>query len=82
MKQSRPKEQKPVWLTNILEVTFPLRPGDRIDDGKVYEVRKLKSMSSPIAGKQRHLYAVLHGGFRSIVVVVVLNGEQTEWSLT
>lgn len=74
-----------VWLTSIVELPAPLRPGDRIADSsgalcEVYEVRKLKSLSSPIAGYRRRLYVVIHGGFGSALVAVCLKGRQREWA--
>jgi hypothetical protein len=73
-----------VWLLSIGELPSPLEPGSSIwVEGKpctVYEVRRFKSLSSPIAGKNRPLFAVLHSGPGSVRVVVCLNGRQREWS--
>jgi hypothetical protein len=43
--------------------------------------RKLASRSSFVAGAERELFAVLHAGFRSIQVVVCIEGTQREWTL-
>jgi len=73
-----------VWLSGIVEFS-PIAPGSKVSVGgkmvRVFEVRKLRSLSSPIAGEQRALYAVLHAGFGSVLVAVVLEGVQREWSL-
>lgn len=72
------------WLQNIVELPCPVRRGDRVADERgqlreVFEVRRLASLSSPIAGRRRPLYAVLHAGFGSLFVAVCLNGRQREW---
>jgi hypothetical protein len=74
------------WLSNILELPNSLKPGDSIfnRDGTpstVYEVRRLKSKSTRIAGKRRSLFAVLHAGAGSILVAVCIEGRQKEWKV-
>lgn len=75
-----------VWLLNLVELPCPLQMGASIGDedgrmAKVYEVRRLQSLSSPVAGENRELFAVLHAGGGSIIVAVCLHGTQTEWRL-
>jgi len=73
-----------VWLLSIAEVSEPLAPGSKLikhgQEREVYEVKRLNSRSSPIAGECRDLFAALHAGPGSIIVFVCLDGEQTEWS--
>lgn len=76
------------WLTSLVEILAPLKPGARFAkstgvDDLIYEVRKLRTMSTPIAGKSRPIYAIVHGGERSVVLVVCLveSEPQTEWRL-
>jgi hypothetical protein len=70
------------WLTNIVEFA-PLKPGCTIgvrgEQSKVYEVRRLVSRSTPIAGKPRTLWVALHAGFGSVTVFVCLERGQREW---
>lgn len=78
--------RRSMWLLSIIELPRPLVPGDRIADTNghlsvVYEIRRLKSVSSPIAGRERTLYAVLHSGAGSIIAAVLLRGRQRQWAL-
>lgn len=74
-----------MWLTNIVELACPLKPGDKIADAlgefvRIYEVSRLASLSTEIAGERRPLYAVLHAGAGSVLVAVCLDGDQQSWS--
>lgn len=85
---SRSKREEAVWLLGLRELPRPLHPGDQVTDADgrlahVFEVRRLRSSSFPVAGQHRDLFAVLHAGAGSVVVAVCLRGEQREWqSLT
>jgi hypothetical protein len=74
----------PVWLLSIVEFGLPLEPGCKIGDhdSEVYEVRRLRSRSTPIAGAPRDLFVALHAGPGSVVVFVCLDAEQEEWSVS
>jgi hypothetical protein len=77
------------WLLSIVELPRPLVPGDKIADAHgqmahVYEVKKLDTRSTPIIGRPRPLYAVLHAGAGSVLVAVCLDDDgsdaaQPEW---
>jgi hypothetical protein len=82
--EDRDPSEPGVWLTSIVNLACPLNPGDKIGVGGkdcvVYEVRRMASISSPIAGESRQLFAVLHSGEGSALAAVLLEGEQREWA--